>query len=67
MYTRVANVKAGRKAKHEKALEKKLRAKIEADIYRKAEAIHSATEEEIRKAIKAEYGIYDDFDFDNEE
>lgn len=67
MYTRVANLQIASQSKHEKALEKKLRAKIEADIYRKAEAIHSATEEEIRKAIKAEYGIYDDFDFDNEE
>lgn len=65
MYTRVANLKTASQSKHEKALEKKLRAKIEVDIYRKAEAIHSATEEEIRKAIKEEYGIFDD-DFDNE-
>lgn len=59
MYTRIANVKLGRKNKQEKELERKLRAKIENEIYRKAQALYSATEEEIRRQIKLEYGIED--------
>ncbi|MBQ8998015.1 MAG: hypothetical protein IJ086_04890 [Clostridium sp.] len=59
MYTRVANIKASRKARHEKELEMKLRAKIEDEIYRKAQALYSAREEDIRKQIKLEYGIED--------
>lgn len=67
MYTRIANVKLGRKTKHEKELEKKLRAKIEDEMYRKAQALYSATEEEIRKQIKLEYGIEDGVSWNNED
>src|SRR5699024_5656830 len=67
MYTRIANIKLGRKTKHEKELEKKLRAKIEDEMYRKAQALYSATEEEIRKQIKLEYGIEDGVSWNNED
>lgn len=57
MYTRIANVKQGRKTKQEKELEKKIRNKIENDIRKEIESKYILKEEEIRKQVMLEYGL----------
>ena len=57
MYTRISNVKLGRKTKHEKELEKKIRRKIEMEISKEIESKYIAIENEIRRQILAEYNL----------
>ena len=59
MYTRIANIKRARENEREKQLKAKLRREIEREIYKEIELIHSATEDEIRRAIMREFGIED--------
>ena len=57
---KVARQKQNAQMRYENSIKAKYRKEMEEEIA-SIKAIYSATEEEIRSAIKREYGIYDDF------